>query len=193
MDENSMMIRKWIKLGIISGLLSSVCYPLLIFVSLPQFIQVILIMAWGPLLGLSAAGGYHILALNRKTISLQIAVFSQIIAGVLVTTMLLVQFALFLSKPEIMDPSTQWTWISMNRIQLGLERERLGTLSTENISHFLHSLAVASRSALHVEVLYGDNDHHRAEAAFKALALALRQAVARTGDERVPSTKGTLR
>jgi imidazoleglycerol-phosphate dehydratase len=46
--------------------------------------------------------------------------------------------------------------------------------------------------ALHIDVLKGVNDHHRAEAAFKALALALRTAVARTDDGRVPSTKETL-
>ena len=45
---------------------------------------------------------------------------------------------------------------------------------------------------LHVDVLKGDNDHHRAEAAFKALALALRQAVALDGSAEVPSTKGVL-
>ena len=45
--------------------------------------------------------------------------------------------------------------------------------------------------ALHVSVLTGTNDHHRAEAAFKATALALRQAVRRSGEE-VPSTKGVL-
>jgi imidazoleglycerol-phosphate dehydratase len=41
-------------------------------------------------------------------------------------------------------------------------------------------------------LLRGDNDHHRAEAAFKALALALRQAVSPSGHDDVPSTKGTL-
>jgi imidazoleglycerol-phosphate dehydratase len=46
--------------------------------------------------------------------------------------------------------------------------------------------------ALHVDVLRGANDHHRAEAAFKSLALALRQAVARDGTDAVPSTKGVL-
>jgi imidazoleglycerol-phosphate dehydratase len=79
------------------------------------------------------------------------------------------------------------------RVELGLRRERLGELATENVGHFLRSLSATARGALHVEVLNGENDHHRAEAAFKALALALRQATARTGDERVPSTKGTLR
>ncbi len=77
-------------------------------------------------------------------------------------------------------------------IELGLTRERLGTMACENITHVLQSLAIASRSSLHVDVLKGDNDHHRAEAAFKATALALRQAVARDGSTEVPSTKGVL-
>jgi imidazoleglycerol-phosphate dehydratase len=46
--------------------------------------------------------------------------------------------------------------------------------------------------ALHVDVLRGANDHHRAEAAFKAAALALRQAVRVDGPDQVPSTKGVL-
>lgn len=77
------------------------------------------------------------------------------------------------------------------RINLGLRREMLGTLACENVSHVLHSLAVASRSTLHVDLLEGFNDHHRAEAAFKATALALRQAVGLDGGD-VPSTKGVL-
>jgi len=77
-------------------------------------------------------------------------------------------------------------------IDLGLTRERLGEVATENLVHFFQSFAIAARAALHVDVLKGANDHHRAEAAFKALALALRAAVARTGGEAVPSTKGVL-
>jgi imidazoleglycerol-phosphate dehydratase len=50
---------------------------------------------------------------------------------------------------------------------------------------------MAARCALHVDVLRGGNDHHRSEAAFKATALALRQAVAAEGGE-IRSTKGTL-
>lgn len=76
-------------------------------------------------------------------------------------------------------------------IDLGLRREAIGTLACENIGHVFTSLAMASRSCLHVDVLRGVNDHHRAEAAFKALAVALRHAVGRDGDE-VPSTKGVL-
>jgi len=77
-------------------------------------------------------------------------------------------------------------------VDLGLVRESIGRLSSENIPHVIHSLAAASRSCFHVDVLRGSNDHHRAEAAFKALALALRQAVARDGSTEIPSTKGSL-
>lgn len=76
-------------------------------------------------------------------------------------------------------------------IELGLERERLGGLACENVAHVLQSFAMAARCALHVDVLRGDNDHHRAEAAFKATALALRQAFAES-EGGVPSTKGVL-
>jgi imidazoleglycerol phosphate dehydratase HisB len=78
------------------------------------------------------------------------------------------------------------------RVALGLRREKLGALSCENVGHFFSSLATAAKLTLHVDVIEGENDHHRAESAFKAVALALRQAVARTGDAAVPSTKGSL-
>jgi imidazoleglycerol-phosphate dehydratase len=77
-------------------------------------------------------------------------------------------------------------------VTLGLEREAIGNLACENIPHVLRSLAAAGRLTLHVDVLKGENDHHRAEAAFKATALALKQAVACSGFDDVPSTKGTL-
>ncbi len=77
-------------------------------------------------------------------------------------------------------------------IDLGLVREKIGELSSENVAHVFQSLATTSRATIHVDVLRGDNDHHRAEAAFKALALALRQAVTRDGSDDVPSTKGVL-
>lgn len=79
------------------------------------------------------------------------------------------------------------------RVELGLRRERIGDVACENLAHFLRSLAMEARLTLHVELLSGENDHHRVEAAFKATARALRAAVRRTGDERVPSTKEVLR
>jgi len=78
------------------------------------------------------------------------------------------------------------------RVVLGLSRKSIGSLACENVGHVIQSLAMASRSCIHVELLAGENDHHRAESAFKALALALRQAVATDGGDQVPSTKGVL-
>ncbi len=77
-------------------------------------------------------------------------------------------------------------------VNLMLVRETVGDLAAENAAHVFRSLATTLRATLHVDVLRGENDHHKAEAAFKALALAMRQAVARTGSGDVPSTKGTL-
>ncbi len=64
------------------------------------------------------------------------------------------------------------------RVDLALKGERLGDLAAENAGHFMASLASAARLTLHVDVLAGENDHHRAEAAFKALSLALKEACA---------------
>lgn len=77
-------------------------------------------------------------------------------------------------------------------VNLGLKRESIGQLACENISHVFQSFAMEARASIHVDVLRGDNDHHRAEAAFKALAIALRKAVTLTGADDVPSTKGVL-
>jgi len=76
-------------------------------------------------------------------------------------------------------------------IHLALEREMVGQWACENITHFFQSLAMTLRCSLHVDVLRGTNDHHRAEAAFKSMAKAFNQALTRVvGD--VPSTKGVL-
>lgn len=68
----------------------------------------------------------------------------------------------------------------------------IGTMSTEMIPHVLESFAGAAGITLHVDVLKGKNDHHKAESAFKSLAVALREACGRTGTNDVPSTKGVL-
>ncbi|MCU6455637.1 imidazoleglycerol-phosphate dehydratase HisB [Sphingomonas sp. A2-49] len=71
---------------------------------------------------------------------------------------------------------------------------RLGELDTELIEHWFHSFAQTAGITLHVETLYGSNNHHIVEAAFKGLARALRAAVEidpRKADA-IPSTKGVL-
>lgn len=69
-------------------------------------------------------------------------------------------------------------------------RERVGDLPTELVPHFFRSVCDAAGINLHLQVR-GDNDHHQVEACFKAFARALRQAIARNGDE-LPTTKGLL-
>ena len=73
-------------------------------------------------------------------------------------------------------------------------QKRLGEMDTEMFKHWFHSFAQAAGITLHIETLYGENNHHIAESAFKGLARALRQAVEidpRKADA-IPSTKGTL-
>jgi imidazoleglycerol-phosphate dehydratase len=73
-------------------------------------------------------------------------------------------------------------------------QKRLGEMDTEMFEHFFHSLAQTAGLTLHVETLYGSNNHHIAESAFKGLARALREAVEidpRKADN-IPSTKGVL-
>jgi len=79
-------------------------------------------------------------------------------------------------------------------LDLKLKQPQIEDLKTEDIEHFLESLAQASKSNLHLTVLYGSNDHHKIEAAVKALALALRQAVAleQRIKGQIPSAKGML-
>jgi imidazoleglycerol-phosphate dehydratase len=75
-----------------------------------------------------------------------------------------------------------------------LTTQRLGEWDTELIEHWFHSFAGSAGLTLHVETLYGANNHHIVESCFKGLARALRQAVSldpRKGDA-IPSTKGML-
>ena len=76
----------------------------------------------------------------------------------------------------------------------GFTSPMLGTLNTQMIEHGLRSWSMEAGVTLHVDVLSGENDHHRAESAFKALAGACRVACERVeGREgEVVSTKGVL-
>lgn len=79
------------------------------------------------------------------------------------------------------------------KIDLKLRGRKIEDLACEDLNHFLETLAFSLQASLHLWVQYGTNDHHKAEAAFKALALALRQAV--TIDPRrrgAPSSKGVI-
>jgi len=79
-------------------------------------------------------------------------------------------------------------------VDLPLSSPMLGTLPTEMVAHFFHSLATEARCNVHIQLLAGSNDHHKVEAAFKGMGRALHAATRldplRAG--RVPSTKGVL-
>ena len=77
---------------------------------------------------------------------------------------------------------------------LDLPSGKIGTFDTELVREFFQALATHGGITLHIDLLHGFNSHHIAEAAFKAVARALREAVEpdpRKGDD-IPSTKGML-
>jgi imidazoleglycerol-phosphate dehydratase len=78
--------------------------------------------------------------------------------------------------------------------QVKFGRDKIGSFDTELVREWFQAFAINAAITLHVETLYGQNDHHVSESCFKGLARALRLAVAidaRAKDE-VPSTKGSL-
>ena len=98
-----------------------------------------------------------------------------------------------------MDESLAFAAVDLSGRPYGLVRARwhgpaVGQLPTSLIPHFIESMAVTARAKIHTRVLYGRDDHHQAEALFKALARALEAATLvdprRAGS--IPSTKGSL-
>ena len=73
-------------------------------------------------------------------------------------------------------------------------QKKLGEMDTEMFEHFFHSFAQTAGITLHIETLYGSNNHHIAEAAFKGVARAFREAVELDPRKAgvIPSTKGVL-
>jgi len=76
-------------------------------------------------------------------------------------------------------------------VEMKLGSKRVEDLEAGLLEHLLNTFAVNGRFNLHVLVLRGENDHHKAEATFKALGLALAEACSRRG-KGIPSTKGVL-
>ncbi len=79
------------------------------------------------------------------------------------------------------------------KIDLKLRGKKVEEMPTEDINHFFESLATSLQANVHIFVEYGSNDHHKAEAATKSLALSLRQATALDPRRKgVPSSKGVI-
>jgi len=79
------------------------------------------------------------------------------------------------------------------KIDLKFRGKKVEEMQTEDINHFYESLTNSLQANIHMFIMYGSNDHHKAEAATKALALSLRQAAAVDSRRKgVPSSKGAI-
>lgn len=80
------------------------------------------------------------------------------------------------------------------RFECDFKREKVGDLSTELVSHFWGAFAQNAKVNLFIKVEYGENDHHKIEAIFKAVARAIRIAteIDKRAINEIPSTKGKL-
>ena len=78
--------------------------------------------------------------------------------------------------------------------KVAFDRPKIGDFDTELVREWFQAFAMNAGVTLHVETLYGDNNHHIAESCFKALARCLREAIAIDPHQkdRIPSTKGSL-
>ena len=80
-----------------------------------------------------------------------------------------------------------------SRITLLIKRNSVEGISKEDIEHFFKSLTQNLNVCIHVTVKYGDNDHHKIEAAIKSLSVAFRNASLRDKKQKgIPSTKGAM-
>lgn len=97
-----------------------------------------------------------------------------------------------------MDESLAETSIDLVRrpygkINLSIKRAQIEGMSKEDIEHFFSSLVQNLNSCIHINVKYGENDHHKIEAAIKSLAVALREATSKDKKQKgIPSTKGSM-
>jgi len=79
------------------------------------------------------------------------------------------------------------------KINLSIKRSKIEGMSKEDIEHFFSSLVQNLNSCIHISVKYGENDHHKIEAAIKSLAVALRTASNLDKKQKgIPSTKGSM-
>lgn len=80
-----------------------------------------------------------------------------------------------------------------HKINLSVKRAQIEGMSKEDIEHFFSSLAQNINSCIHINIRYGENDHHKIEAAIKSLAVALRTAASKDAKQKgIPSTKGSM-
>ena len=80
-----------------------------------------------------------------------------------------------------------------SKLTLSIKRNKIEDMSKEDLEHFFISLLQNLNSCIHLTVKYGENDHHKVEAAIKSLAVALRRAISLDSKQKgIPSTKGSM-
>jgi len=129
MSKESQLELNWIRVGIITGFLTTIIYPLLIFVSLPKLLTIFLACFVGPLLSVASFGLYKFIKLHRETVTLQIATVSNIIASTIFNLMLIVQLARRIGMGGYLDSVNnaaitemlQWISKGVLTVQAGLD------------------------------------------------------------------------
>lgn len=81
---------------------------------------------------------------------------------------------------------------SVLAFDLGTLAQKVGDFDTELVKEFFTAFVRRSGITLHIKLFYGENTHHKIEAAFKACARALAKAAVQTGSDQIPSSKGVL-
>ena len=80
-----------------------------------------------------------------------------------------------------------------SKLTLSIKRSKIENVSKEDLEHFFQSLLQNLNSCIHLTVKYGDNDHHKIEAAIKSMAVGLRNASSKDSKQKgIPSTKGAM-
>ena len=74
---------------------------------------------------------------------------------------------------------------------VNFEREKVGNMDTQNFKEFFRAFVNESKTTLHINLLYGENDHHKIESVFKSFARTLKEGIQITSDK-VSSSKGVL-
>jgi hypothetical protein len=119
----------WIRVGAFAGLIGTLAYFIAILAPVPLLAQVLLVTVWGLCMSLGAPGLYFLLALNRKTVSLQVGVASSAVAGIVVLTMLIVQISVNAAVVPMIDAPPEGAseamvrtaWNVVDQVQLGLD------------------------------------------------------------------------
>lgn len=102
----------------------------------------------------------------------------------------------FASKSIPMDESLTTVNVDISNraflvYNVPFENQRIGTMETQNFKEFFKAFVSESKMTLHINLMYGENDHHKIEAVFKAFAKAIKDASSINGN-RIESSKGVL-